>query len=300
MLILHAIENNAVSLFTDCPHREKLGWLEETHLMAPSMLYRFRFCGPLCGDRAQYCRCAAQWTARKPAWCRTIAPQYVVFEPKLAIFNDSPEWGSAAVLAPWYVYERTGDRAFLAAQYDVMRAYARILDRARTTALSIMGLATGSTSVRVMPGFSKLTTAGVTGTAIYYQDLKVLEKTAALHGQERGERRAYAEQAEQRESRIQCEVLRCCTARYDKGSQTAQAMPLALGMVPDSERAAVLERARGRYSRASESHNMQAKWAITMSRGAARWRRSDVLLDMLERTDAPSYGYILCRRAQRR
>ncbi len=44
-LILHAIENNAVSLFTDCPHREKLGWLEETHLMAPSMLYDFDFAG---------------------------------------------------------------------------------------------------------------------------------------------------------------------------------------------------------------------------------------------------------------
>ena len=42
-LILRAIENNAVSLFTDCPHREKLGWLEETHLMAPSMLYDFDF-----------------------------------------------------------------------------------------------------------------------------------------------------------------------------------------------------------------------------------------------------------------
>ena len=44
-LILRAIENNAVSLFTDCPHREKLGWLEETHLMAPSMLYDFDFAG---------------------------------------------------------------------------------------------------------------------------------------------------------------------------------------------------------------------------------------------------------------
>ncbi len=42
-LILRAIENNSESLFTDCPHREKLGWLEETHLLAPSMLYDFDF-----------------------------------------------------------------------------------------------------------------------------------------------------------------------------------------------------------------------------------------------------------------
>jgi hypothetical protein len=44
-LILRAIENNAQSIFTDCPHREKLGWLEEAHLLAPSMLYDFDFAG---------------------------------------------------------------------------------------------------------------------------------------------------------------------------------------------------------------------------------------------------------------
>ena len=44
-LIVRAIENNSVSLFTDCPHREKLGWLEETHLLASAMLYDFDFRG---------------------------------------------------------------------------------------------------------------------------------------------------------------------------------------------------------------------------------------------------------------
>ena len=29
------------SIFTDCPHREKLGWLEQTHLIGPAVLYNF-------------------------------------------------------------------------------------------------------------------------------------------------------------------------------------------------------------------------------------------------------------------
>ncbi|HKO20975.1 MAG TPA: family 78 glycoside hydrolase catalytic domain, partial [Acidobacteriaceae bacterium] len=33
-LIVSAMHNNEVSIFTDCPHREKLGWLEQTHLVA--------------------------------------------------------------------------------------------------------------------------------------------------------------------------------------------------------------------------------------------------------------------------
>ena len=28
-LIVNAMHNDEVSIFTDCPHREKLGWLEE-------------------------------------------------------------------------------------------------------------------------------------------------------------------------------------------------------------------------------------------------------------------------------
>ncbi|RZL39686.1 MAG: alpha-L-rhamnosidase, partial [Pedobacter sp.] len=40
-LIDWAIKSNMVSLFTDCPHREKLGWLEELHLMGSSVRYNY-------------------------------------------------------------------------------------------------------------------------------------------------------------------------------------------------------------------------------------------------------------------
>ena len=38
-LIVNAMHNNELSLFTDCPHREKLGWLEETHLVASGLMF---------------------------------------------------------------------------------------------------------------------------------------------------------------------------------------------------------------------------------------------------------------------
>ena len=40
-LIDWAIKSNTVSVFTDCPHREKLGWLEQTHLMGSSVQYNY-------------------------------------------------------------------------------------------------------------------------------------------------------------------------------------------------------------------------------------------------------------------
>src|SRR6185312_8783455 len=40
-LIKWAIKSNMASVLTDCPHREKLGWLEEDHLMGSSIKYNY-------------------------------------------------------------------------------------------------------------------------------------------------------------------------------------------------------------------------------------------------------------------
>jgi len=295
LLILRAIENNAVSLFTDCPHREKLGWLEETHLMAPSLLYDFDFAG-LYAATARNIADVQRGDGPETGMVPTIAPQYVVFEPKYGVFNDSPEWGSAAVLAPWYVYERTGDRAFLAAQYDVMRAYAKYLGSRAHDGIVDYGLGDWFDIGPGDAGFSKLTTAGVTGTAIYYQDLKALEKTAAVLGRNR-ESATYAEQAARVRDDFNAKFFDAVQHRYDRGSQTAQAMPLALGMVAEDERTAVLD-ALVKDIRAHENHTTCGEVGFHYEVDALlEGGRSDVLLDMLERTDAPSYGYILAQGA---
>ncbi len=296
MLILHAIENNAESLFTDCPHREKLGWLEETHLMAPSLLYDFDFAG-LYAATARNIRDVQRSDGPKTGMVPEIAPQYVVFDPaKFDVFNDSPEWGSAAVLAPWYVYERTGDRAFLAAQYEVMRKYAAYLGTRARDGIVDYGLGDWFDIGPGDPGFSKLTTAGVTGTAIYYQDLIALEKTAAVLGM-KIESEAYAQQAENVRADFNARFFDAARHVYDKGSQTAQAIPLAVGMVPAGERAAVLN-ALVADIRAHENHTTSGEVGFHYAVDALLdGGRSDVVLDMLERTDAPSYGYILSQGA---
>jgi alpha-L-rhamnosidase len=232
MLILYAIENNAMSIFTDCPHREKLGWLEETHLMAPSMLYDFNF-AHLYAATARNIADAQKTSGSKTGMVPEIAPQYTVFDPRrYDVFNDSPEWGSAAVLAPWYVYERTGNRQFLAAQFPVMRRYVAYLGTRAHDGIIDYGLGDWCD---VGPGppdcFSKLTSSGVTATAIYYQDLEVVTKTAALLGLS-AVSEGYQRQAEQVRDAFNARFFHPDRHIYDKGSQTAQAMPLALGMVP--------------------------------------------------------------------
>jgi hypothetical protein len=40
-IIGKAVRSNMQSVFTDCPHREKLGWLEQLHLNGPGLLYNY-------------------------------------------------------------------------------------------------------------------------------------------------------------------------------------------------------------------------------------------------------------------
>ena len=40
-LINAAIQSNLQSVITDCPHREKLGWLEVPHLLARGIMYNY-------------------------------------------------------------------------------------------------------------------------------------------------------------------------------------------------------------------------------------------------------------------
>lgn len=295
-LILRAIENNAMSIFTDCPHREKLGWLEETQLMAPSMLYDFDF-ARLYAATARNIADAQKTSGPKAGMVPEIAPQYTVFDPqKYDVFNDSPEWGSAAVLAPWYVYERTGDLHFLSAQFGVMRRYVAYLATRAHDDIIDYGLGDWCDVGPGEPGFSKLTSPGITATAIYYQDLLVMQKTAALLGFA-AESQDYQRHAEQVRNAFNARFYHADHHIYDRGSQTAQAMPLALGMVPEDQRSQVLD-ALVSDIRAHHNHTTAGEIGfpylvnVLMNNG-----RSDVLLDMMLRTDPPSYGNQLAKGA---
>ena len=40
-LVRWAQRSNMMSVMTDCPHRERLGWLEQDHLNGPALRYEF-------------------------------------------------------------------------------------------------------------------------------------------------------------------------------------------------------------------------------------------------------------------
>ena len=106
-LIDWSVRSNLASILTDCPHREKLGWLEVAHLMQYAMQYRYQLNGlysKVMGDIKD--------SQTPEGIVPSIAPEYVRFADG---FENSPEWGSAFIIIPWYIYKWYGDKSLLSA-----------------------------------------------------------------------------------------------------------------------------------------------------------------------------------------
>jgi hypothetical protein len=287
-LIDAAMRSNMQSVLTDCPHREKLGWLEESQLLGSALMYNF--------DLSQLYRKIGgdiRDTQLPDGLVPDTAPEYVVFP---AGFRDSPEWGSAAILDPWLEYRFYGDRRELTEQYEVMSKYADYLTSRASGHIISYGLGDWYDVGPGPLGESQLTSRGVTATAIYYLDLTVLRKIALLLGKGDDAQRFGALAREVRAA-FNAKMFNAQTNEYDTGSQTANAMPLAVGLVPDDRRAAVLNNLVQDIRNHTNHVTAGDVGFHFVVQALEDGGRSDVLYNMLSRTDSPSYGYQLTRGA---
>lgn len=285
-LIVNAMHNNEVSLFTDCPHREKLGWLEETHLVAPGLMFNDDLRGLYAATERNIAD--AQHADGEVA---TIAPEYVTFgtEAKPSVFDDSPEWGSASVLGPWAAYRFYGDRQQLERSYPVMRAYVKYLASKAVDGIVSYGLGDWYDIGPKPPGVSQDTSLGVTGTLMLYEDAVAMSKIAALlrRGDDAAEYRALAAREKEAFNRKYWDAEK---GWYDRGSQTANAMPLELGIVPEDRRAGVLQHVVDDIH-AHEDHITTGEVGYPyLLRELMESGHNDLLMAMMQRKDPPSYG----------
>jgi len=289
-LIDTAILNNTVSVLTDCPTREKLGWLEQTHLAGPSILYNYDL-SLLYRKMARDMRDSQTTDGMVPA----IAPEVVAFlddSGHNTEFRDSPEWGSAIILSPWNAYTFYGDEQILRDNYDAMVAYAKYLQTRAHDNIISYGLGDWYDIGPDAPGKSQLTGEGMTATAIYYQDLTDLARIATIL-EKPADAAQFSSLAAAVKASINAHFFHAEADNYDKGSQTANAMALALDIVTEDHRAGVLskliEDIRGHQNHVTAG-DIGFHYVV---RALTDSGRSDVLYDMLMRADSPSYGYQL-------
>lgn len=285
-LIKQALLSNTASVLTDCPHREKLGWLEQIYLNAATTMMNLdtvRLYEKMMTDM-----CDSQ---EDSGMVPSIVPEFVRFLDKNdnnTIFRDSPEWGAAIILAAWNTYKLYGDKGILQQNYEAMQKRIAYMEtRLGLDGMIDFGLGDWFDFGPGIPGPAQLTSRKLTGTATFVLELRTLGRIANLLGQP--ESTAYLNRAEALKLTMQAALYDSAAARFDTGSQTAQAMAIVLELIPESDKDRALEmliadiRSRNDHVTAGDIGFHYVVRALSDNGHA------NLLHAMLSRTDKPAY-----------
>lgn len=240
---VHTMLCNLLGVPTDCPQREKCGWLGDTHAYAAAANLNFDMLGfwskyladirtggsdpapnTLFHERGNN---EFYWADKAPGIPYMIAPG------KRLCGVASPDWGTALVQLPWYLYVYYGDNDILEEYYGLMKQWT---DRIASTAVdNIVYQGLGDWCP---PGNNRAidTPIEFTSTAFHYLDLTIMQKTAAVLGKTDD-----AARFEMQRQDVRAAIMRKFYHPFKKsfGSQTADAMALDLGLAPDGDRAEI-------------------------------------------------------------
>lgn len=220
-LIERAERSNMQGVLTDCPHREKLGWLEQDHLCGPSLLYNYdmtRYAPKVIRDITD--------TQKADGMVPTTAPQYISFGN---LFDDSPEWGSTLVILPFMYYDQYGDSTLITDNYEPIRRYVDYLTTRADNGIVSHGLGDWYDYGPWRAGFSKNTPVPLVATAHYIFDLQLLVRAARMTGRT-ADAEKYSALLDKTVESFNREFFNPDSCTYGTGSQTSNALPLYLGL----------------------------------------------------------------------
>jgi alpha-L-rhamnosidase len=280
-IIDRATQSNMFSVLTDCPTREKLGWMEEDHLVFDTVTRNY--------DIAAYGHDVVQAMADAQldnGLVPDIAPEYTVFSGG---FRDDPNWGSAMVLVPWSLYRAYGDSELLSTFYPNMQRYVDYLSGLATGNLLDYGLGDWAT-------INATTPTGVTATFGYFRAVDALAQVAAVLGAT-ADATKYGQLRESIGQAFHAKYFDAANHTYATGSQCSDALALDMGVVPAAEQAAVLDHLVANLTANGYHLNIGEIGLPSLFDVLSAAGRSDVLYEIATQTTAPSYGAMLARGA---
>ena len=276
-IIDRAIQSNSYSVLTDCPQREKLGWLEESHLVFDAVTHGY----DIQAWSKDIIRTIAD-SQTSSGLIPDIAPEFVVFSGG---FRDEPNWGSAGVILPLKIYMNYGEIEILNTYYTVMQQYINYLtSQSAGTHLLNYGLGDWVT-------FDSCTPVGVTATFGYQQAVEAMITIATALGKTVDAAKYTVLQTDIRSAFHAKYFDTSSNASYSCGSQACNALALDMGAVP-SQYQTVVANTLVESLHSNGNHLTVGEVALpSLFRSLEAANRSDVLFEMMSLTTNVSYGY---------
>lgn len=252
-MIERTVEANMLSVHTDCPTIERFAWQEPNHLMAPSIFYmkdgkklwekffldlrtaqhtKDDFFFDVSGER--FYPGEGLVPSQAPCYIPNVLPV-----PGMGSFYDIIPWGSTCILGVWWHYQFYGDKKALSDNYEMGKKYLEHLK----TKINENGFINHGLGDWGNP--EGLLARENIETAFLYADATVLSKIASILG-EKEYSVNFANFAEGVKENYNEKLLcknptsgKWCYRVWGdefKTTQSAEALPLFWGMVPDDKK----------------------------------------------------------------
>ena len=285
-LIDRAIRSNWQAVWTDCPAREKLGWLEQDWLNGEALVYNYD-AQSMIEQTMQNIVDAQHEDGSMPE----IAPEYTQFTGSWAKpFQESPEWGGAIIALPMLYWQHYGDLSLAREYYEPMKRYINYLASQDSAYILKMGLGDWYDYGPGRAGFSQNTPMPLVATAHYYQWMCYMYVLAKQLGK-RDEAYAFNQRADNIRQAFNREFYDAKRKTYGTGSQCSLALPLYLKLVPEKDYQAVLANLvkdiHQHGDRLTTGDVGNRYLFYTLVKNGYR----ELLYKMLNHYDVPGYGY---------
>lgn len=265
---------------TDCPARERCGWLGDTHVIAEMAIYNF--------DMAQFWSKYIQdmETSRRGGMPFDIAPG------RRLCLRGVPDWSTAFIQLPWYLYLYYGDQQIVREHYSGMKLVLEQFHSRSKQWILYEGRGDWCPPRSIEP---IETPVELTSTALFYYDCTIMSKMAEMLG--------HAEDAEKYgmwSKRIKEAFIAAFYNRdnHTFGSQTADSFALYLELLPERD---AIETAASLADNVRVKHKGHHSTGIIGSRhlyGAlSRYGYGDVAQTLLNQTTYPSIGHLFSKGA---
>lgn len=302
-LAVRTMLSNTHGLPTDCPHRERCGWLGDAHAVAPFENYNFdlnNFWMKYMADINSTSSKSEKNTTHHKLYNtifyladKEAGIPYMIAPGRRLCGVASPDWGTAVVQLPWYTYLYFGNKEPLIKYYTVMKQWVDHIEA--------ISLNDSLPRKRIVPyglgdwcppeGNDAIDCPiPLSSTAFHYLDASITAKTAALLG--------HSDDAEHY-NKLKDEIADAFIAEfYDKenktfGSQTANAMALDFGLVPAGDEKAVSDAI---VKNMAEKYNNFMHTGIfglgRIGQSLSRYGNAKAAWDMFTKTGENSFAYM--------
>ena len=268
---------------------ERYGWLGDTGFVCEDYLYTF--------DTVRFWR----------KWLRDIADSQkpdgdipVVAPTQIRdIWRPWPDWKSTYPILVWNMYQYYGDTDVLEEHYTgVERLVANFTSRAEER---IMREGLGDHMEPQADGTSSFkplhTPMPLTSTALYYRSAWILTRIAEVLGRT-GDASRHKELADSIRNAYNKEFFDPGSMQYAGGSQTANAISLSLGLVPEGMERVVLENLTDDIVDKHDGHlSTGIIGTDALEQSLPKYGAADVMYTIATQTTFPSWGYQIAQGA---